>query len=331
MFKGVGVFVKGLLSSLLGIGLVSGICVAQAASSASSATAGSATNASVASSTLPPDKRVVLKVGDQQITQAQFERYIKDLEEQQGPATLSQEKLGENYAELLMLSHLAVANHLDSSPSVLRQLAIDRNQILSNAEFAKLKEEANPTPQQISAYYNAHLDDYDLVTLRRVFIYKKGPGRPKGIDPAEAEPLAKQIRQAYATGADPKRLVKDPETVVLDAKPLTFPRNEMPEYMDKIAFSMRQPGEWKELGNNGDVLVLLQLVSRSRVSLAQATPQIEKTLATQKLREELENRKKKSGIWLDEAYFAPHKSGPNPSTGREAVGQGKSTNERGEQ
>jgi hypothetical protein len=305
--------------------------VAQASSSAGSAAAGSADHPSVAKSTLPPDQRVVLKVGDRQITQAQFERYIKDLEEQQGPAALSREKLGNNYAELLMLSHLAVENHLDSSPTVVRQLAIDRNQILSNAEFAKLKEKANPAPQQISAYYNAHLDDYDLVTLRRIFIYKKSSDRPKGVDPAEAKPLAEKIVHAYATGDDPSKLVKDPEVVVLDPAPLTCPREEMPEYMDKVAFSMQKPGEWKELGNNPDVLVLLQLVSRSRVSLSQATPQIEKKLATQNLRDELQSLKKKSGIWLDEAYFASDKPAPVPSTGPEAVGQGKSTNDRGEQ
>ncbi len=258
----------------------------------------------------------------------EFERYIADLEEQQGPAALSRKKLGENYAELLMLSHLAVENHLDASPTVLRQLAIDRNQILSNAEFAKLKDEAKPTPQQISGYYNAHLGDYDLVTLRRVFIYKKGPDHPKGVDPAEAKLLADKIFQAYAAGTDPKKLVKYPDTVILDDQPLTFPHDEMPEYMEKVAFSMQKPGEWKELDNNPDVLVLLQLVSRSRISLGQATPQIEKKLTNQKLREELDSLKKKSGIWLDEEYFASHKPIPVPSTGPEALGQGKSTNEK---
>jgi hypothetical protein len=309
--------------------LVSAVCVAQAASSASSAATTGATTSSATKDTVPPDQRVVLKVGDRQITEAQFERYIADLEEQQGPATLSRQKLGENYVELLMLSHLAIENHLDSSPTVLRQLDIDRNQILSNAEFAKLKNAAKPTPQQISDYYNAHLDDYDLVTLRRVFIYKKGPDHPKGVDPAEAKPLANKILQAYAAGTDPKKLVKDPDTVILDDQPLIFPRGAMPEYMDKVAFSMQKPGEWKELGDNSDVLVLLQLVSRSRVSLSQATPQIEKKLTDEKLREELEALKKKSGIWLDEEYFASHAPIPAPSTGAEASGQGKSMNERG--
>ena len=43
-------------------------------------------------------------------------------------------------------------------------------QILSNAEFGRMKEQAQPTPQQIKAYYDAHLEDYDVVKIRRVFI-----------------------------------------------------------------------------------------------------------------------------------------------------------------
>src|SRR5579875_2875866 len=331
LLKVVRVICGFVIPSLLTVGLVSGVCLAQASSSSNSSTATGAPTPSTAKTTLPPDQRVVLKVGDRKITQAEFERYIGDLEEQQGPATLSREQLGKDYADLLMLSHLAVEDHLDTSPKVLRQLAIDRTQILSNAEFAKLKAEAKPTPQQISAYYNAHLDDYDIVTLRRVFIFKRGPDRPKGVDPAEAKPLAEKIRQAYATGADPKKLIQDPETVVLDDKPITFPRGEMPEYMEKVAFSMQKPGEWKELANDPGALVLLQLVSRSRMSLSEMTPRIEKKPTNEKLREELDALKKKSGIWMDEEYFASQKPISVPSATPESSGQGKSTNERGEQ
>jgi len=262
-----------------------------------------------------------------QITQAQFEQYIADLEAQQGPADLSRKKLGDNYASLLMLSQQAVANHLESSPMVIRQLAIDRTQILSNAQFARLKTEATPTPEQISEYYNAHLDKYDVVQLRRVFIWKKGPGREVGVDPQDAKPLADAIRQAYASGSDPKKLVKDPDSVALDAAPLTFQRGEMPAEMEKVAFAMQKDGEWAQLAEDPGTLVMLQLVSRSRRTLSEVSPQIEKKLQNEKLREELDALKKKTGIWMDEQYFASHAPIPIPNTDPEALGQGKSNHE----
>ena len=272
-----------------------------------------------------PADRVILKVGDLKITEAQFEQYIADLEAQQGPAELTRKKLGDNYAALLMLSQQALAHKLESSPEVQRQLAIDRTQILSNAEFAKLKAEAKPTSQQISDYYNAHLDDYDVVTLRRVFIWQKGPNSTHNSDltPEQAEALAAAIRHAYETGSDPKKVIKNPDNVVIDAEPISFQRGEVPAEMEKLAFAMQKPGEWKEITGQSDAVVLVQLVSRSRRTLSDMTPQIEKKLQSEKLREELDELKKQAGIWMDEGYFSSKAPIPSPGTGPEASGHGK--------
>src|SRR5215469_4148573 len=109
---------------------------------------------SSAKSASSPSERVVLKVGKVQVTQADFETMVSDLEALQGTADLNPKAVADSYSQLLMLSQQAVANHLDSSPEVLRQLALDRQQILSNAEFARLKSQAKPTPEQVSAYYS---------------------------------------------------------------------------------------------------------------------------------------------------------------------------------
>ena len=265
-----------------------------------------AASAATPNGALPPNERVVLKVGNVQVTQAQFEAVVSTLEAQQGPADLSRQAIGDNYASLLMLSQQAVAHHLESSPDVIRQLAIDRTQILSNAEFASLKAKAKPTPEEISAYYSAHLDDYDVVLVRRIFIWKKveGSGAGRGMSSADAHALADAIRQAYASGSDPKKLIQDPNRVVLDAEPLTFRRGELPEKMEKPAFTIKE-GEWVVLDDTADTLVLLQLVKRSRRDLKEVSPSIEKKLQAQKLQAELDDLKKQSGVWLDQAYFAP--------------------------
>jgi PPIC-type PPIASE domain len=249
---------------------------------------------------------VVIKVGNVQLTQAEFESVVSTLEAQQGPADLTRQAIGENYASLLMLSQQAVAHHLDTSPEVIRQLAIDRTQILSNAEFASLKAEAKPTAEQIRAYYSAHLDDYDVVLVRRIFIWKtiKGsPGGP-GMSSADAHALADAIRQAYASGSDPRKLIKDPNSVVLDTEPLNFQRGELPEKMAKAAFTIKE-GEWAVLDDTSDALVLLQLLKRSPRDLKEMSPSIEKKLQAEKLQAKLDNLKKQNGVWLDQAYFAP--------------------------
>jgi hypothetical protein len=275
-------------------------------------TSTTASAAAPASGALPPSERVVLKVGNVQLTQAQFEAIVKVLEAQQGPADLSKRTIGENYASLLMLAQQAVAHHLDSTPDVIRQLAIDRNQILSNAEFASLRAQAKPTPEEISAYYAAHGDDYDMVAVRRIFIWKKiKDSSTPTMSSADAHALADAIRQAYAPGSDPNKLIRDSNHVVLDAQPLSFQRGDLPGRMAK-AFTMKE-GEWTVVDDTPDTLVMLQLVKRSRLSLKETSPFIEKKLQGEKLQAKLDSLKKQNGVWLDQDYFAPGRPVPGSS------------------
>lgn len=278
--------------------------------------------------------RVILKVGDQQITEGVFEQYIADLEATQGPADLSRKTLGENYSKLLMLAQQAQANNLDKSPAVVRQLAIDRNQILSNAEFLRLKEQSTPPPQQIKAYYDGHLDDYDVVKIRRVFILgSANPANGQGLTREQAAAIATSVKQAISSHKDVIAVIQaaphNRTDVVADPDPLTFARGELPPGMDKAAFGLKE-GEWTQLSDGPDEYVFIQLVTRSRKTLNDVSSQIEKQLQAAKLREELKALKEKSGIWMDEQYFASKAPVPGSTTQGDASGQRKSGAERGE-
>jgi len=302
--------VQTLRHLLLSCVLIAAAYAQQPSAPNSSTSSSAASTVAPAKSAVPPSERVVLKVGNVQVTQAEFESLISTLEAQQGPADLGRQAIGENYASLLMLAQQAVAHHLDSTPDVIRQLALDRNQILSNAEFASLKAQAKPTAEEIGAYYSAHLDDFDVVLVRRIFLWKKVG---QGMSSADAHALADAIRQAYASGSDPKKLIHDPNSVVLDAEPLSFRRGDLPEKMAKPAFTIKE-GEWAVLDDNADTLVLLQLVKRSRRDLQEMSPSIEKKLQGEKLKAQLDNLKKQSGVWLDQEYFAPAPPMPGSST-----------------
>ena len=143
--------------------------------------------------------------------------------------------------------------------------------------------------------------------------------------------MSAKIRQALASGADPKKSISNPNNVEIDGAPISFQRGEMPAELEKVAFAIQKPGEWTQLAENDGTLVLLQLVSRSRRSLSDMTPQIEKKLQNENLREELESLKKKTGVWMDETYFASKSPGPGSSAEPAAPGQGKTNSERGEE
>lgn len=232
--------------------------------------------------------------------------------QQQEDVELSRRSLGDNYASLLALSQKALAQRLDSTPEVIRQLELDRTQILSNAEYAHLERQSKPTSEEVSQYYSAHAPEFDQVQIRRLFIWKKhdGSSPQKGLDDSAATALASKIRQTFATGGDARKLVGDNQNVVLDYDPLSFGRGELPEYMEKPAFSNKE-GEWTVLEDKPDALILLQVVKHDRRSLKDASPQIEKKLQAQKLRAALDDVKKDANIWMDPQYFAAEAASAN--------------------
>jgi hypothetical protein len=234
---------------------------------------------------------------------------------------------------MLMLEQQAVANHLDTSPEIVRQLLIDRLQILSNAEFARLTKEAKPSAQQIKVYYDSHLDDYDQVKIRRVFIFASPhPQNGQGLTREQAKTMAEAVKAAIASKKDVIATINaiphGRTDVVADPDPLAFQRGALPPTMDKAAFALKE-GEWTQLSDNPDEFVFIQLVNRGRVPLDQVSSQIEKQLQAEQLREELNALKSKTGVWMDEEYFAS-KHPATTSTTPEASGQGKSGAERGE-
>ena len=96
--------------------------------------------------------------------------------------------------------------------------------------------------------------------------------------------------------------------------------------MDKAAFALKE-GEWTQLSDNPDEFVFIELVNRSRKPLDEVSSQIEKQLQAEHLREELNALKSKTGVWMDEEYFAS-KNPATTSTTPEASGQESSRGER---
>ena len=254
--------------------------------------------------------RVVLKVGDVQVTKEEFESRIREIEPghgDEGAPDKDRQRLGDDYASVLMLSQQALAKHLDSSPEVARQLAIARMQVLSDAEFATLMQQAQPTFDEVTQYYNAHASDYEEVQIRRLFIWKQ-PEDSKGVQALTSQAArakAEQIRKAYASGTDVKKLSGDltkSQEGMLDPNPLTFSRGELSAQMLKVASSLKD-GEWSEVEDTPARLLLIQLVKRDHQQLGQVSSHIEKQLQDKKMEALLNDLKKNAGIWMDEKYF----------------------------
>jgi len=265
--------------------------------------------------------RVVLKVGGMKVTEEEFESRIDGIEphggdpDKEGAADKDRRRLGDDYASVLMLSQQALAKGLDSSPEVSRKLAVARMQVLSDAEFASLMHQAEPSSEEINQYYSGHLSDYDEVQIRRLFIWKvRDKSHDQSADKSKDEPVlssqaarerAEQIRRETASGTSEKtlaaNLVKSGEGM-LDPEPLIFARGQLSPAMQKVAFTLKE-GEWSEVEDTPSRLLVIQVVKRDRQTLGQVSPHIEKDLQGQKMQVLLDDLKSKAGIWMDEQFF----------------------------
>jgi len=159
---------------------------------------------------VPPDT-VVLKVGDEKMTAADMQTFVKTMPPQiQRTMTMQVPRnVGEKYALTLALSQKAVSDHLDQDPEIIQRLNIQKQQILAQAEFKKLTDDIQVTPDDISEYFNAHKDDFEQVEVRQISVHKK-PADAKadvpGLSEAEARARAEEVRTALAGGADPAKL-----------------------------------------------------------------------------------------------------------------------------
>ena len=299
-----------LLVSLISV--LAGIGQAQDSGSQNSAPPSKSSNSAPTKKRAPSDDRVILKVGGVQVTEAEFESMIGEFEPQGDPDKPGAEdkdrrSLGDDYASVLMLSQQAVANHLDATPEIRRQLIVDRMQILSDAQFASLMRQTKPSAAEISQYYSSHLEDFDRVKIRRLFIWKVGAGstNTKGLAPDAAQARADAILQAAKSGGDPEKLAeafKDSEQGLLDPEAIPFTRGTLPANLDKVAFALK-PGEWAEAEDTPDKLILFHLVERDRRPLKEVSSLVEQRVQGRKMEVKLAELKKKANIWMDEQYF----------------------------
>lgn len=256
--------------------------------------------------------KVVMKVGGQNVTQADLDFVIATMnpQDKRALATQGRKALGDNYATMLVLEQHAVAEHLDSSPAFVRQLSMQRWQLLAQAAYSEIARQAAVTPEETNQYFTTHTEELGQIKLRQVVVRKRAEGAPegtKGLPLAEAKTRAEDIRKAMLAGADPKKVAEQfqvPDVVSIDVEPRDVGRDTLPADMQKAAATLKD-GEVSEVFDLPQVAVFFQVVGHRPSELKEVSAQIENSLRQKKIEAALEGLKKEAHIWTDDAYFAP--------------------------
>jgi parvulin-like peptidyl-prolyl isomerase len=258
----------------------------------------------------PPEK-VVLKVGDEQFTKADFDFLVENLnpQAQRMLATRGRKELGDQFARIVMLAEQAHSHNLDQTAAFQHKLAVQKQQLQAQAAYEEIVQEAKVSPEEINQYYSAHLPDFDEVTIRQFVVRKRAVNAQTGpgLSVEEAKTRADAMRKEVMAGTDVKKVTEDfkaPGDVIIEPEPHNVRRGSMRPEMEKAVFALKD-GEVSEVFDVPQALVFFQVTGHGRVELKNASTQIEETLRKDKVDAAMEDLKKKTVVWMDDQYFAP--------------------------
>jgi peptidyl-prolyl cis-trans isomerase C len=274
-------------------------------------------------SNVAPDT-VVLTIGTQTMTRAQFEVLLAALAENGRPAKTAAQKrqVAEQYAELETMVQEARKRKLDASAEVKQMMAIQSDSFLANSLAKQISEDTHFTDLDLRSYYDTHKNEFEEAKGSHILIRFKGssvPLKPNEKDLTETEALAKaqDLRKQILAGADFATLAKaesdDAGSAVKGGDLGAFKHGQMVAPFDQAAFSL-PIGEVSEPVKSQFGYHIIKIASRNAKTFDEAKPQIEKELKPKMTREALDQVKAHTAVTLNDGYFGGQPTSNGPQT-----------------
>lgn len=264
----------------------------------------------------PPDpNKVVLTIGGEKITEAQFDDMVNSIPEQyrQTARGTGKRSFAEQIVSVKVLAQEAEKKKLDQEPKVRDEVAFQRQNLLAQAMFLSIQENVKVDEAAVEKYYNEHKMDYEVLKARHILIRVKGApmqaraGKPELTDP-EALAKAQDIRKQLAGGADFATLAKaesdDAGSGAQGGELGEFKKGMMVPPFETAAFAAKV-GEVTEPVKTPFGYHLIQVESHATKTLAEARPDIEKKLRPDIARKEVEDLRKTATVVMDDSFFGP--------------------------
>jgi len=262
--------------------------------------------------TVAPDK-VIITVGDQKITAAQFDEIIEALPQQYRASArgAARKQFADNLVRIMVLSQEGKKRGLDASAQFKTQVQFQSANILAGMTYEEMGKEVKVDDAELRKYYDEHRSDFDQVHAQHILVRVKGsplPLKPGQNDLTDAEALAKaqELKKKLDAGADFSELAKqesdDTGSGSRGGDLGFFHHNQMVPAFADAAFKLK-PGEVSEPVKSqfGYHIIKVEAVK----SYDELKPEIEKKVRPEMAAKELEDLQKKSAVELDPVFFAP--------------------------
>ncbi|HEX5431615.1 MAG TPA: peptidylprolyl isomerase [Bryobacteraceae bacterium] len=256
---------------------------------------------------------VVLTIGNEKITQSQFEQIVATLPQQQREKVTTpaaRKQVAEQLADLMTLAQAARAHKLDQTPAVKMRLELQDDQVLASAQYQSMGNGA-ADDATLHAFYDSHKKDWDQLTARHILIRFHGSQVPlklgeKDLTEAEALQKAKDLRAKIVAGAkfaDVAQAESDDVGSGANGGELgSFGRGAMVPEFENAAFSL-PIGQVSQPVKSAYGYHLILVESRKTKSFEEAKPEIQQQIGPEQAKKGLEDLKKANPVVYNESYF----------------------------
>jgi peptidyl-prolyl cis-trans isomerase C len=262
--------------------------------------------------TLPPDK-VVLTIGDQKFTVADYDKLLDSLPEQyrlsaRGPG---KRQFVEQFVRVRVLANEARRRGLDRTPAFQKQLEMQTENLLAGALYQDLSMNTKIDEAAAHKYYEDHKNEYEQVKARHILVRTKGaatPLRPNQKELTDEEALAKaqELRKRLVGGEDFATLAKaesdDVGSGAAGGDLGFFKRGRMVPAFDKAAFSL-PIGQLSEPVKSPFGYHLIQVEKKEFKTFEEVRPEMERRMRPEMARQAVEDLRKQASVTIDDGFF----------------------------
>jgi parvulin-like peptidyl-prolyl isomerase len=267
-----------------------------------------------ASPATDPNK-VVLTIGTQKITAAEYDDFVNSLPQQYQAYARGAGKraFGEQIVQLTVLAAQAEKQKLDQDPKIQKELQFQRENFLAGIMFADLQKNAKVDDAAMQKYFDEHKVDFETVTARHILIRVKGApmqaptGKPELSD-EEALAKAQEIRKRLVAGEDFATIAKaesyDTGSAAMGGSLGSFKKGMMVPPFEQAAFAAKI-GDISEPVKTAFGYHIIQVEKHETKTLAESKSDIETKLRPEIARQDVEALRKDVKVEMDDAFFGP--------------------------
>jgi len=262
-----------------------------------------------------PPETVVLTIGEEKITAAEFDRLIDMIPEQYRAQmrTTGRRQFAERMIMFKVMSQEAHRLKLEDTAAFKDQLAFQTEQLLANQYYQNLQSTTKADEAAERKYYEEHKSDYLQLKARHILIRFKGSPVPlkkdaKELTEEEALAKAQDIRKKLVDGADFATLAKaesdDAGSGANGGDLGTFGHGRMVPAFEEVAFKI-PVGELSEPVKSQFGYHIIKVESRNEKTFVEVRAEIEKKLNGELVKKTMDDLKAATPVVMNPDYFGP--------------------------